>query len=92
MFRKQRSGRYPDGFLAFEFFNYFVGGNIEVFLSSKILTDFTNSDVNLDVSSFFYTALPEPLQPKIEVIRFNIHCISLDIVAGWYIANRIVLF
>lgn len=70
----------------------FVGGDIEVFLSAKILTDFTNSDVNLDVSTFFYTALPEPLQPKIEVISLNINCISLDIVAGWYIANRIVRF
>lgn len=70
----------------------FVGGNIEVFLSANILTDFTNSDVNLDVSAFFYTALPEPLQPKIEVISLNINCISLDIVAGWYIANRIVRF
>ena len=41
VFRKQRSGRQPDGLVVFEFLTFFVGGNTEVFSSSKILNDFT---------------------------------------------------
>lgn len=41
VFRKQRSGRWPDGLVVFEFLTFFVGGNTEVFSSSKILNDFT---------------------------------------------------
>lgn len=43
VFRKQRSGQWPDGL---EFMSFFVGGNTEVFSSSTILNDFTKSDSN----------------------------------------------
>lgn len=67
MFRKQRSQRCLDGLLAFAFLNSFGG----VFSSSKILNDFTKSDINLDFSAFFCMELPEPLQPKLEVLNLK---------------------
>lgn len=62
VFRKQRSEHCLDGLLVFEFLNSFVDANSEFFSNSKILNDFTKSDINLDFSVFFCMALPKPLQ------------------------------